>query len=1111
MRGRSLLQLCNDYELDILNGNPAIKGTSDAFTSFQPQGNSVIDYAAVNETGLSTILEFSVLPLQQHWADHAPLALVLNIAVPAPQPPLQKKIYRPMSTLPASSPLDQLFIRVLNSKLTPEQRLAKLYGPILATSAPIHIYIDGACLGNGTKNARAGSGVFWGDGNALNLAERVPGTQTNNRGEVFALLRLLQIAHPTDTLHIFCDSEYTIETIASRAADNEDCGWNIPNGDLFREIVQLIRRRAAAIQFIQVKGHSGNHHHDAADLLAKAGARMATVNDFTATIFPPFITPVSQPDQPGTKVTATMLPKRKPPVPPPTDKSESHHSALTAHRHRPVIAAKQLEFRKKLLEAKTEREFWRVAKDIMGTKKTTSNFSAEALKNVFEKRMNPIVPMPETFDPMRMQYNHTLAAAIPEHTIDTTPEHFFSAPFTVEDVAEAKDRLSKHPENSARGWDQVSYTHLCELENDDLCLLANQCVSELDAPSACLLTILIGLIKKGKPKQDPESFRTVGLESCFTKFMTLLIHMRITKWCVANDLLPPSQNGFREGFRTNDNVFILRCAIDRARAQGEPLYVVYADLSNAFPSTEQSTLWVKMHSMGAAGGIFDWLRMLYKRMAYIVRHEAEMSAIFKSLIGILIGDTSSPMLWTIYLSDFRIPSDATHDILLAGILLAHLEHADDIALVSRTAQGAQRNMTFLWNWCNLNFMILNAIKSLMMIFGALPPVVPGFYFGKEAVDITCQQTYVGITLRSTHRNIFAEHYSKKASKARSVSNTIFGLESMVGTLAPWEGRKLYMAQVDPHLIHGCDISLDVDPKLLEPLEDIQHSFLRRLLGVNKRAMLAPLFTETGLVPLRFRRIILALGYLRYLIKLPPERYARQALNDSLSLAANGKSSWIMDIQYVIHNLPFQVNMPDLMTVTPQAVDDIIKSINAGAQYWLQSFIDTSPKLYLLRGRLEPDKDSPPRHKTLCFRHYLNVGNPEHRKALTKLLLSSHCLAMERLRWIDHRRPRIDPELRLCRFCKTSIETPEHALLECNSNQELVIIRSVFLTKMKQDIKNLPSFQSISSEALLRNLISHRHTIGLVAKYTHEVLSLFDATPMLVPALPLHWLITQNAD
>ncbi|KAJ6506240.1 hypothetical protein C8R47DRAFT_930663, partial [Mycena vitilis] len=94
-------------------------------------------------------------------------------------------------------------------------------------------------------------------------------------------------------------------------------------------------------------------------------------------------------------------------------------------------------------------------------------------------------------------------------------------------------------------------------------------------------------------------------------------------------------------------------------------------------------------------------------------------------------------------------------------------------------------------------------------------------------------------------------------------------------------------------------------------------------------------------------------------------------------------------------------------------------------------------------RLEPEKDSAPVQKTLQFRHYLNVVNPKHRKALTRLLLSSHCLALERLRWVESRRPRIDRNLRVCRFCKAEIESPEHALLECTAEADLVALRDDF--------------------------------------------------------------------
>ncbi|KAJ6483348.1 hypothetical protein C8R45DRAFT_795753, partial [Mycena sanguinolenta] len=119
--------------------------------------------------------------------------------------------------------------------------------------------------------------------------------------------------------------------------------------------------------------------------------------------------------------------------------------------------------------------------------------------------------------------------------------------------------------------------------------------------------------------------------------------------------------------------------------------------------------------------------------------------------------------------------------------------------------------------------------------------------------------------------------------------------------------------------------------------------------------------------------------LKYLVAVGDDRYVKAAARDSGLLSDSGKASWAMDLRYVISKLPFTVVLPNLATITPIAIDGVIKSVNAGLRTYLQWSIDDpdSPKLYLLRGRLEPEKDSPPAHKTLQFRHYLNVLNPKH--------------------------------------------------------------------------------------------------------------------------------------
>jgi hypothetical protein len=80
------------------------------------------------------------------------------------------------------------------------------------------------------------------------------------------------------------------------------------------------------------------------------------------------------------------------------------------------------------------------------------------------------------------------------------------------------------------------------------------------------------------------------------------------------------------------------------------------------------------------GAIFDWLRMLYKRMAYYAKHGDMRSPAFKSFIGLLTGDPASPILWNLFLADLVMMPDKD-DISLAAVRISLLSQADDLLLL----------------------------------------------------------------------------------------------------------------------------------------------------------------------------------------------------------------------------------------------------------------------------------------------------------------------------------------------------------------------------------------------------------------------------------------------
>ena len=143
------------------------------------------------------------------------------------------------------------------------------------------VYTDGACLRNGKKGARAGVGVYFGEGDERNVSERLEGDlQTNQRAELTAALRALQLVPREEGMELYSDSKYTVNAMTVWRRSWRASGWAKPlaNYDLFRALDAVLEEREAcevSTLCKYVRAHAGCDGNEAADRLAKAGAERA--------------------------------------------------------------------------------------------------------------------------------------------------------------------------------------------------------------------------------------------------------------------------------------------------------------------------------------------------------------------------------------------------------------------------------------------------------------------------------------------------------------------------------------------------------------------------------------------------------------------------------------------------------------------------------------------------------------------------------------------------------------------------------------------------------------------------------------------------------------------
>ncbi|KAG0648058.1 Ribonuclease H [Hyphodiscus hymeniophilus] len=171
----------------------------------------------------------------------------------------------------------------------PKAKKAKT-GVESASSRPVNsskvktvvVHTDGSSRGNGRQGAFAGVGVYFGEDDPRNVSERLEGDlQTNQRAELTAVQRALEIVPKGKNIQIVTDSNYTINCCEVWYKGWQKNGWKTSNGgpvlnkDLVVTIRDLIDERdenGAVTSFEWIKGHSGNLGNVAADTLAVAGA-----------------------------------------------------------------------------------------------------------------------------------------------------------------------------------------------------------------------------------------------------------------------------------------------------------------------------------------------------------------------------------------------------------------------------------------------------------------------------------------------------------------------------------------------------------------------------------------------------------------------------------------------------------------------------------------------------------------------------------------------------------------------------------------------------------------------------------------------------------------------
>ena len=746
------------------------------------------------------------------------------------------------------------------------------------------------------------------------------------------------------------------------------------------------------------------------------------------------------------------------------DKSAANRKNMVKARTEYKNAVRKFTFERdrqksfKLLNAKVKnaKDYWKLLKSSISQPKS-KNISIDVFENYFRTVNNP---EDRFFQPDEdiLFFNERFLNSETQIMFDE-----LNVNITVEEIRKAIGQLKNGRSGGPDKFLNEFFVHGSNTLLSYLYSLFNKILNIGYFPESWSEGFIVPLHKKGK-LDDVNNFRGITFLSIVGKLFSRILNNRLTEWAEEYYVYIEAQAGFRESMSTIDNLFVLHGLISHTINTGEKLFCAFVDFTKAFDYVVRDILWYKLIKLGVRGKILNVVMSMYKQIKSRVKLDCNISTGFSCELGVRQGECLSPFLFAMYLNDledeFYLKGSTGIDIGMLKIFL--LLYADDIVIFSNTAQELQRNLDILSEYCLRNRLVVNTIKTKIMIFrtGGILPRDMKFYYNNIELEIVSKFSYLGMVF--TTGGSFSACQETLAGQGMKAIYKLNRLLYNFTNITPKHRLELFDKLVTPVLNYGSEIWGFCQAKQIERTHMM---FCKQLLGVKTSTQNDFIYGEFGRIDYYSRRLYIIIKYWFKILQASDRKNTkviyRLMLND-IDERPNAKN-WAAFVKNTLSNLGF------FHVWEAQGVGDVNNFLSVFKQRVKDHFIQSWHERLNKSSRASF-------YREICvfeFQPYLEkVVNKKFRNALSKIRLSSHRLHIESGRW---KRPHSTPrENRVCFHCNI-LEDEFHFIFECSlyDDERCLFIKPYFRRSYSM-FKLIELFQS-----------SNKGTLNKLGNYTHK--------------------------
>ena len=431
-------------------------------------------------------------------------------------------------------------------------------------------------------------------------------------------------------------------------------------------------------------------------------------------------------------------------------------------------------------------------------------------------------------------------------------------------VVEVNNVIKKLKNSKACGIDSVINEFLKNSPQEMLQVLVKFFNIVLDSgivPTDWCIGLIQPLYKNKGSAKNPDNYRGITLLSCIGKLFTAVLNARLTTYIEGMGIMGGEQAGFREGYSTTDQIFVLHSLIDFYLFGAQRLYCAFIDYKKAFDLVNRTHLWGKLIACGINGKVITVIYNMYLNAKSCVKKGAVLSEFFACNIGVRQGENLSPLLFAIYLNDFEqylshhydglasfsraVKQCLSNEDIEVFLKLFVLLYADDTVVMAETAEQLNIALTAVYNYCKLWDLTVNTSKTKVVILSrGKVQQYPDFKFGDSVLEVVSD--YLDLGTIFNYNNRFPKAIQRQVTQAKKA---MFALVTKTRRLClPVDITcDLFDKTILPILLYGCEIWGFSNVK---DIEIFYRKFLKNILKLSSSTPNCMVYGEVGRVPLQ---------------------------------------------------------------------------------------------------------------------------------------------------------------------------------------------------------------------------------------------------------------------